>query len=1035
MVKSMEILRIFVASSIVSFCSERKRMGAFFCEWNNRLIDRSVFLDVKFCEELDNAVPEKRKQDEYNTYIESSDLFILLTDSECGNYTLEEFEVACNSKCSPEILVFCRECPDPFTDNVKKIEKIAGERGRFICYSNFQEQVEAYLHSYVEDRIKQINLSTETAVMPQKLTFFFGASDKCYEDEKNEIMRFVLGLNERILEKGIYIQAVPNSICPLDFTELEETHRKMLNNSETAFFLFFTTVDNLLESDFVYAVERFRDTGSPKIFTYFYNRMPIDDEKILELKRYIDCEMNHYYSEFSNVDSIKLSILIQLSDKYIPGFNITVDNGLICDGVQQQELLNVSALSIFSKNETLRNLRKELENLSKQYEDTARDFALDYKRRDLIVRLSDLDDAINVVVEKIHKEEKETLTLLIEMHRSIANGETKQLVKKAYRYLEAGEIVEASRILNKQVVDTIYGKHLDSQINNLRQEITDAIQLYKHTIHIQKMLEESEETVNTINSCYEEIMRYVDMLNDTDIGVILDYAEYLDEQSSMLTEKIIIKAEYLANNPERKTGLETLARLYDLAGTYYLKQYNSSLAEKYLKKYLSTMEKLYCSDNSTFVFEYAKSCLKYCNISTAEKAKYMERGLKILLNACNENTKSKEYQLELARYYFERGAFYQNYDLQKEMDSYMMAKDILEKRDISDQLLADVYNNIAEAKKAKDNDRTDGASVSRYYDLAIRILENGYKSGPGKYAVALGDLYNNKAVYFIHYGENHYQAIQTLKACEKVYLYLYNRNPVRGGLGLSECYIQMANEYESLGNNKRAISFSEKGIEILENLVNVNRERYAMKLAWAYCETGHLYLILSEKGKISGLTTATEYFCKCLDVLEDTENEFIQRKQVDFVLEMLEALALLVRGKQSIPENIYDVMDRIFKFLYRYIWSGMKTKPGFANTMFDIGYRLVDYFDRKKHEETKAFYYPAMKEICEQRLKDKELGSQEKMFTNFYLAMLVGMLGEVEKGQEYLDQSFASFMESDEMKKQSNIKRSSNSKMKKRKKK
>ena len=52
----MRIIRIFVASSIVSFCSERKRMGALFCEWNNRLVNKSIFLDVKFCEELDNAI-------------------------------------------------------------------------------------------------------------------------------------------------------------------------------------------------------------------------------------------------------------------------------------------------------------------------------------------------------------------------------------------------------------------------------------------------------------------------------------------------------------------------------------------------------------------------------------------------------------------------------------------------------------------------------------------------------------------------------------------------------------------------------------------------------------------------------------------------------------------------------------------------------------------------------------------------------------------------------------------------------------------
>ena len=42
-----------------------------------------------------------------------------------------------------------------------------------------------------------------------------------------------------------------------------------------------------------------------------------------------------------------------------------------------------------------------------------------------------------------------------------------------------------------------------------------------------------------------------------------------------------------------------------------------------------------------------------------------------------------------------------------------------------------------------------------------------------------------------------------------------------------------------------------------------------------------------------------------------------------------------------------------------------------------------------------------MKEICEQRLKNETLASQDKMFTNFYMARLVGMMGDVEKGNEY----------------------------------
>ena len=93
-------------------------------------------------------MPEKRKQDEYNSYIENSDLFVMLTDSECGNYTMEEFEVALHSKNKPRILAFCREDTTELSDYVERIKNTIGNQGEFIFYSNYKTEVEQYLLSY-----------------------------------------------------------------------------------------------------------------------------------------------------------------------------------------------------------------------------------------------------------------------------------------------------------------------------------------------------------------------------------------------------------------------------------------------------------------------------------------------------------------------------------------------------------------------------------------------------------------------------------------------------------------------------------------------------------------------------------------------------------------------------------------------------------------------------------------------------------------------------------------------------------------------
>lgn len=1010
----MKKIRIFVASSIVSFNSERKRLGAFFCEWNNCLINKSIFLDVKFCEELDNAVPEKRKQDEYNSYIEKSDLFIMLTDSECGNYTLEEFEVAYNSKRHPKLMVFCRESLVPFSDNVNQIKSSTEGKGEFIFYSNYKNQVELYISSYIQNIIDEWttnNILLEKSY--RKIIFFFGTCDMSYEDERNEILRFILGLNERMLDKGIYIQAEPDNIIYNSSQDgLLARHRGLINESEIAFFLFFSKVDELLEADFHYALEQFQNKSYPKIFTYFFNQVSANDEGILRLKKYIDCEINHYYSEFSSVDSIKLSILIQLSDRYIPDFRISINDGIINDESLKQDILDVNCLSIFSENDTLIKLRCELEVLMQQYDEMVTEFSNDHKRRDLITKISDINDAICAMNNKIHKEENAALIMLIEMHRNVAKGEMNQLVKTAYRYLEAGRVKEASKILNKDIVDAMYGQYLNTQIIHMQEEIIEAIQMYKHTIHIQKMLEETEDTINTIISCYEEVLRYLEFLNSAEIDIVLDYAEYLDGLGRKEAEKVFRKAEYLASNPERTIMATTWARLYALIGSYYVKQYDSEMAETYLKLNLDIMEELYNSDNMVFAVEYAEALLRYCHIGGEKKVKFMECGLSALLTVCRNNMESVEYNLALAKYYWKYGTFCGNYDREKALELYMNAKEILEKYSISDQLLADVYNCIAELIKESDANCISEATVSRYHDLAIYILEKNYSIEPDKYAESLGVVYNNKAVFYTHYSENYYQALQYLKASEKVYLYLYKKKPIQWGVDLAECYIQMANQYESLGNSKKAIAFSEKGIDLLEELAEINRERYAIKLAWAYKETGLMYLLLNQKKKVSGTEIAIEYFSKCLAILENTNNEYIQSRQPNFIIEMLIGLYPNIKEKKEITEDIYSIMDRIFRYFYKICFI-LETEAKCVDTMFNLGYMLLNYFDKKNNEETKEFYYPAMKEIAKMRLANVNLSEEEKMFTNFYLAGIVGIMGDEEGSQEYFNQSIFSFLKSD----------------------
>lgn len=1008
----LKIIKIFVASSINTFSKERKRIAAYFCDLNNMLIENGVFCDVKFCEELDNAVPESRKQEEYNMYISNSDLVLFLVERDCGEYTFEEFNIALCSKKNPHIVVFSQNTTNDVTEKVLFMKQKASDGDALFIPFDEYCQMEAKIKELVSESIEKIDLSTLRLEKDRlrKVSFFLGISSVENEDEKNEILRFVLGLNEKLLSKQIYVQIVPctEKTDSEAMFDTQMMHEHLINSSDVTFFVFFSRIDKISEKDLLFAVTQFREYGLPKIYTYFWDKSE-DDNSVLRVKKYIDQTLNHYYSIFSSVDSIKLSILLCLVEKNI--FSLSVENSTIIS--HEVALLDVNELSIFSENETLNQSKHRLAELTNQYNAAVTEFVNNHNRRDLIRILSDLDDAIGELREKIRKEENDTLSMLYEMHRNVAKGEMNELTKRAYHLLEKGMIEQAAKILNKEIVDSYYGDRLAEQLKVLKSDLDDAIQMYLHTIHIQKMLDESEDTVNIIIACYETIMKYITVTNSNTYAIVLEYAQYLDQQNNPKAEQIFAKAEYMLANPEQKVNLEILAQLYSSMGEYYLKQFNMELSEHYLKNAYKTIKSLYEQNSEKYSLMYADACLNYARIGTKEKKDIFECGLTVMeqLFDTADSRDTNARVTNLAKYYYDIAGCYRTIgDSSKELLAYKKAAELLEMHYIQSGLLADVYNNIAEVLRTNDDRKVSKQPVGLYQDKALKILERLYATEPDVYAEALGDVYNNKCMYFLEYENNYYQGLQCLKACESVYLYWYRKNPRKNGQGLAECYIQMMFVYDSLGNKKRALRYAKMGVELLEVLLEINYDRYAIKLAWAYSEIGLLYSLYEQDD------IARDYLSKSLDILEKSDSIYIKYRQGEIIRKMLSVISLMTeRDKTNSNELVYDMLDRVFRFMYGYI------KPSFNENnlelirmLYSLGERLLYHFDQLNHEETMQFYYPAVKELGELRLLDCSISEDEKMFINFTLAVISGLSGDVEKVKSYFKAHLESFQKTDD---------------------
>lgn len=150
----MKFIKIFVASSIVEFKSERDELGEFIGLVNNTFVKVGTYIELVMCEHLSNALALKRKQDEYDQYIRESQYFCILLGKSAGDYTMEEFYVAqeqFQETGLPRILVYFSKVPDQTAPDkdIEEFQKYLAENGydylEFSCLEQVKQDILQHL--------------------------------------------------------------------------------------------------------------------------------------------------------------------------------------------------------------------------------------------------------------------------------------------------------------------------------------------------------------------------------------------------------------------------------------------------------------------------------------------------------------------------------------------------------------------------------------------------------------------------------------------------------------------------------------------------------------------------------------------------------------------------------------------------------------------------------------------------------------------------------------------------------------------------
>jgi len=154
------------------------------------------------------------------------------------------------------------------------------------------------------------------------IRIFIASSSELKEDR--ELFRnFISNENDRLHEKGIYLMVVQweNFFDAISETRLQDDYNDAIRECDVVFCLFFTKVGKFTAEEFDAAHQAFKDTGEPKIWTYFKNAdlksssITKEFNTVLAFKEKIG-NLGHFHTEYTSNDNLHLQFRNQL-DKFL----------------------------------------------------------------------------------------------------------------------------------------------------------------------------------------------------------------------------------------------------------------------------------------------------------------------------------------------------------------------------------------------------------------------------------------------------------------------------------------------------------------------------------------------------------------------------------------------------------------------------------------------------------------------------------------------------------------------------------------------
>ena len=365
----------------------------------------------------------------------------------------------------------------------------------------------------------------------KQIHIFLASSITELETERTQLSSYFRMLNDRFLDKGVYFRL---HMCEdiseeIAMTRKQDEYNDVIRKCDYFYVVFWKKVGSYTKEEFETALEKFRTTGSPKIVTFFKEVDGDVPDEVMAFLDHLDKELQHFYTKFQSIDSVKLKILLEMIKMpELAGKMEIKDAGLYLNGEEIPEI-RLENIPFYARHEKLQTLRGEVAALDTAFAEAKKASRLDPDNDELWQKCYEISSKRAAALKALHEIEMQ----LIEMSaRLVALSSTGELItqrtKLAIDLFEKGDLQGAKEVLDEQEYEEDKNR-ATSMADRMKAELQALVKERTVKIDIIKADGVTAESALEIEAIYDDVAELFFNYNLSG-KAILDYIKFLWQQ-------------------------------------------------------------------------------------------------------------------------------------------------------------------------------------------------------------------------------------------------------------------------------------------------------------------------------------------------------------------------------------------------------------------------------------------------------------------------------------------------------------------------